>query len=217
MDAPLVPTSSLAEGSVSPDAPPPSRLILASASPRRRDLLHSIGIRALEVCPADMDETPLPRERPTTYVARMAQGKAQIIAARQAPTGAGSGAYILGADTIVSMGLRIFQKAPDADAARHQMATLSGRRHRVYTALCLITPEGRCFQRLATTHVTLKRLHEVELARFIDSREWEGVCCYRLQGLAGAFVKQMQGTPSNVMGLPVYELNQLLNGQGFVG
>lgn len=186
-------------------------LALASASPRRLELLQSLGLQEVQVMPASVDETPHKGELPSRYALRVAHEKAQWVHEHKKI----QDAFILSADTIVALGRRIFQKARDVEEARAQMLLFSGRRHRIYTGLCLITPEGKVRTRLVCTRVALKRLSTVELDVFLQSREWEGVCGYRLQGLAGAFVSWINGTPSNILGLPVYETAQLLIGNGY--
>ena len=205
-------------------------LVLASASPQRRDLLESLGIRDLHIVPTHIDETPRVKELPPAYVQRLAQEKAQAarillqeqglpqIRVTQGSCTQGlpaQGAFILGADTIVAVGRRILQKAADVDDARAQMTLLSGRRHRVYTGVCLITPTGKVCVRLACCRVAFKRLSSQELESFLERRDWEGVCVYRLSRIAGAFISWMSGTPSTITGLPVHETAHLLEGNGY--
>lgn len=186
-------------------------LALASASERRFELLKAIGIppEAIQVTPADIDETPLKQEKPEAYVQRLALEKAKAIAVQRPD------AYVLAADTTVAVGRRLLHKAADATEARQHMTLLSGRRHRVYTGVCLIPPEQAPKLRLGKTHVKFKRLSPLELEAYIQSKEWQGVCVYRSQGRAACFIQAMQGIPSNVMGLPLYEVSQLLQGSGY--
>jgi septum formation protein len=186
-------------------------LVLASASERRFELLKAIGIspEAIQVIPADIDEIPLKREKPEAYVQRLALEKAKAVATHSPNT------YVLAADTTVAVGRRLLHKAADAAEARQQMALLSGRRHRVYTGICLISPGQTPKLRLSKTHVKFKKLSQIETETYVQSREWQGVCVYRSQGLAACFIQSMQGTPSNVMGLPLYEVSQLLQGGGY--
>lgn len=184
-------------------------IVLASASPRRFELLQSLGLKELIVCPADIDETPRLKEKPPAYVSRLAEEKATAVAPLY------PGHYVLGADTIVAVGTRILGKAETPEEARQQLRLLSGRRHRVYTGLGLITPQGEVCTRIAMSYVALKRLSYQELEAYIESEEWKGVAVYRSQGKMSAFIRSITGTPSNVMGLPLYEVSQLLQGKGY--
>lgn len=184
-------------------------IILASASPQRLTLLKSLGISDIVVCPADIDETPRVKEKPTIYVTRLAEEKTRLVAQKY------SGKYILGADTIVAVGTRILGKAENAEEALQQLTLLSGRRHRVYTGICLMTPQGDLCSRLAMTHVAFKRLSHKELKAYIESEEWKGVAVYRSQGKIAAFIRSITGTPSNIIGLPLYEVSQILQGKGY--
>ncbi|MGH1398914.1 MAG: Maf family protein [Alphaproteobacteria bacterium] len=185
-------------------------LILASASPRRVDLLKQVGISPDDILPADIDETPLKGELPRELAQRLALGKARAIAEQRA------GAYILAADTVVGCGRRILDKAEDADYARHCLKTLSGRRHHVYGGIALITPDGNAVTRLCDTVVQFKRLTEAEIESYIQSGEWEGKAGgYAIQGRAAAFVKFISGSHSNVVGLSLYDTLAMLNGNGF--
>lgn len=184
-------------------------LVLASNSPRRRALLDQIGLPPSLVDPADIDETPLPRELPRDHALRLAREKALAVAARH------PGSLVLGADTVVACGRRILPKAEDAKTARRCLALLSGRNHRVFGGICLVTTDGRPITRLAETRVTFKRLSRHEIDRYLDSGEWEGKAGgYAIQGKAAAFVSQLVGSYSNVVGLGLYETATLLAGQG---
>ena len=184
-------------------------IVLASASQDRYRLLQTLKISEIERLPADIDETPLKKERPSAYVMRLARTKAEAVQKIR------PGRFILGGDTALALGRRIFHKAADADEARQQITQFSGRRHRVYTGVCLITPEGKVCARLAQTVVSFKRLSAQEIDAFVDSGEWEGVCVYRIQGVVSAFLKFMRGTVSNVQGLPLYEVSQMLQGNNY--
>lgn len=185
-------------------------LILASASPRRRDLLAQIGIVPDVVDPADVDETPLKRELPRPYAARLAKAKAQAVSARHI------GSVVIGADTVVACGRRILPKPADVDEAMQCLTQLSGRRHRVYGGVSLVSPDGSLRNRLVQTAVIFKRLGEREIAHYLDSGEWEGKAGgYAIQGLAAAFVRSINGSYSNVVGLPLFETAQLLKGIGY--
>lgn len=186
-----------------------SKLILASASPRRLALLAQIGHVPDEVRAADLDETPSPAELPRAHAARLAREKAQAVAALM------PGSFILAADTVVACGRRILPKAENESDARHCLALLSGRAHRVYTAIALIDPEGRLRERMSETRVSFKRLSDMELNAYIDGGEWMGKAGgYAIQGHAGAFVRLLSGSYSGVVGLPLFETAALLDGAG---
>jgi septum formation protein len=188
------------------------KLILASSSPRRLELLGSIGIVPSQVLSPDIDETPLKHEDVHPYVKRIALLKAQEVH-RQFPE-----AYVLAADTIVEMGGKIVLKAKDQEDARSILKRLSGRRHRVYTSVCVISPDGKEAQKTVITRVSLKRLSQEELEDFIESKEWEGKAgAFSIQGRGAKFVKFLSGSYTNVVGLPLYETDLLLKGLGFRG
>lgn len=185
-------------------------LVLASASPRRLDLLKQIGIVPDLVDPADIDEDIITDERPRDLAARLALEKAQEVAARH------SGSFLLSADTVVAVGRRSLAKAQDAAEARKFLKLLSGRRHRVHTGVTLITPQGRPVSRLVTTSVIFKPLDQHEIEAYLGTREWEGKAGgYAIQGRAASFVKAIQGSHSNVVGLPLFEVSNLLAGNGY--
>lgn len=185
------------------------RLILASASPRRLDLLARIGIVPDAVDPADIDETPLPGELPPVHAARIAAAKAAVVAARH------PGCVILAADTVVACGRRILPKAGDEATARQCLTLLSGRRHRVHSAVSVIDANGRARHRLSTTIVTFKRLEAAEITAYLAGGEWSGKSGgYAIQGAAEAFVRFLAGSHSGVVGLPLYETRTLLIGGG---
>jgi septum formation protein len=181
------------------------RLILASASPRRRDLLARIGVVPDAVAPADIDEAVLPHELPRIHVARLAAHKAATVAAHHA------GAVIIAADTIVAAGRRILPKAEDEDTARRCLTLLSGRRHHVLTAVTVIDAVGTPRHRLSDTIVTFKPLTAQEIDAYIATHEWHGKAGgYAIQGHAEAFVRFLSGSHSGVIGLPLYETRNLL-------
>ena len=185
-------------------------LILASASPRRLDLLAQIGITPSAVDAADIDESPLPRELPGPHALRLARAKAETVAARH------SGAFVLAADTVVACGRRILPKAETEAQARDCLTLLSGRRHRVLGGVCLIAPDGRRSERLVTTEVTFSRLDEVEFDAYIAGGEWKGKAGgYAIQGRAAVFVRWLGGSYSNVVGLPLQECWGMLRGLGY--
>ncbi len=192
------------------DQPAPLRLVLASASPRRVHLLGAIGIEPDRVEAADVDETPHGRELPAGYARRMARAKADAVAPRH------PGAFILAADTVVAVGRRILPKAEDAATARACLEMLSGRRHRVYGALCVIAPDGRRAERLVLTLVSVKRLHRQEIQTYLRAEEWRGKAGgYAIQGRAAAFIPAINGSYPNVVGLPLAETAALLSGLGY--
>jgi septum formation protein len=163
------------------------------------------------VDPAEIDETPLKRELPRAHAQRLAQAKAMAVAARQ------SGAFVLSADTVVALGRRILPKAEDEATARRCLEQLSGRRHNVLGGVVLVAPDGRIGRRLVTTAVRLKRLTGPEIERYLESGEWQGKAGgYAIQGRAAAFVPAINGSYSNVVGLPLAETAALLAGLGYL-
>ena len=185
-------------------------LVLASASPRRLELLRQIGIVPDHVEPADIDETPRPRELPADHVVRLAEAKACAVRPRHPD------AFILAADTVVARGRRILPKAEDEATARACLTLLSGRRHRVYGGIALLTPGGDLAIRRVVSQVTFKRLSDQELAAYLASGEWHGKAGgYAIQGHAAALIPWIAGSYSNVVGLPLYETAQLLAGRGY--
>ncbi|MGE5503169.1 MAG: Maf family protein [Actinomycetota bacterium] len=185
-------------------------LVLASASPRRLDLLAQIGIVPAAVDPAHLDESPLKGELPLPHAERLAVAKARAVAP------AHPGAFVLAADTVVACGRRILPKAEDERTARRCLGLLSGRRHRVVGGVCLITPDGRELVRVVTTQVVFKRLSAAETAAYLASGEWHGKAGgYAIQGRAAMLVRQIGGSYSNVVGLPLFETAALLAGAGF--
>jgi septum formation protein len=184
------------------------RLVLASQSPRRIELLKRIGIVPDAVLPADIDETPLKGELPAPYVQRLAAAKA---AAVEAP-----GALVLAADTTVAAGRRILGKPADEAEARAMLQLLSGRRHKVLTAVTLVDAEGKARHRLSTSIVSFKRFAPDELDAYLAAGEWEGKAgAYAIQGRAEALVRAISGSFSGVMGLPLYETRALLRAAGY--
>jgi septum formation protein len=187
-----------------------ARLVLASASPRRLELLAQIALAPDLIDPADIDETPRPSESPPHLALRLARAKAELVASRH------RGAFVLGADTVVACGRRILPKPADEAEARACLVLLSGRRHRVQGAIALVTPEGRLVTRAVESAVTFKRLSETEIAFYIQSGEWRGKAGgYAIQGRAARFVRMVGGSYSNVVGLPLFETAQLLAGNGY--
>lgn len=189
-----------------------NRLILASASPRRADLLAQIGCTPDDICPADIDETPNKNELPRDLALRLATEKARTVR----NTVNYNNAYILAADTVVACGRRILDKPADADAARACLKRLSGRRHHVYGGIALIRPDGEVSTRLCDTVVMFKTLSHTETDSYIESDEWQGVAGgYAIQGRAAAFVKFIRGSHSNIVGLSLYDTVCMLQGNGY--
>lgn len=185
-----------------------ARLILASASPRRLALLAQIGIVPDAVDAADLDESPLLRELPGPYAGRLAAAKATVVAARH------PGAVVLAADTVVAVGRRILPKAATEAEARTCLGLISGRRHKVITAVAVIV-DGRLSMRTSVSTVTFKRLSIQETDRYVDDGEWRGKAGgYAIQGSAAALVRALTGSWSGVVGLPLYETSALLAGAG---
>ena len=179
-------------------------LVLASASPRRLDLLQQIGIVPDRVDPAAIDERPRPRELPLAHARRLAEAKADCVAARHPE------ALVLAADTVVACGRRILPKAEDEATAKACLELLSGRRHRVLTGIALRAPGARR-QRVVTSIVAFARLSARDIARYLQSGEWRGKAGgYAVQGRAAAFVRFLSGSYSNVVGLPLYETAALI-------
>lgn len=189
---------------------PHKSLILASASPRRLQLLQQIQIAPSDVIPADIDETPLPQEMPRQYALRMACEKVAKISDTHA------GQFILAADTVVACGRRILPKAETEAQARACLKMLSGRRHHVYGGVCIVTDQGKEVSRLCDTVVKFKRLSDAEIEEYIQSGEWQGKAGgYAIQGVAASYISFMQGSYSNVVGLSLYDTMQMLRGHNF--
>jgi septum formation protein len=189
---------------------PASSLVLASASPRRLDLLRQIGLEPDAIDPPDIDETPGLAELPAKYAERMALTKAASVASRH------ENSFVVAADTVVAVGRRILPKADDLATARRCLALLSGRRHRVYGALSIHAPDGATRLRLIRTDVAFKRLSETELKDYLALGEWQGKAGgYAIQGRAAIFVRQIIGSYSNVVGLSLHDLAMTLESLGF--
>jgi len=183
-------------------------LILASASPRRRELLARLGIEPARVVHADIDETPLKAEIPRLYAARMAREKA-LAAADPA-------AHVLAGDTVVAVGRRILPKAEDEETARRCLDLVSGRRHRVLSAVALLAPDGSLRERLSETVVRFKRLSGEEIRAYLAGGEWHGKAGgYAIQGSAEGLIAWISGSHSGVVGLPLFETRALLKSAGF--
>jgi len=186
------------------------KLILASASPRRLDLLKQIGITPDQIIPADVDETPLDGEKSTALAERLAQLKAEKIASDHPQS------FILASDTVVACGNRILGKAKDKAEARKFLTLLSGRRHHVYTGVCLITPDGQISTKTVNTVVKFKNLDQSELDYYLSHDEWMGKAGgYAIQGIAARYIRAINGSYSNVVGLPLCEVTNMLKGRGY--
>jgi septum formation protein len=192
------------------------KLVLASGSPRRVQLINQAGIEPDSLRPTDIDETPQRGELPRACANRLARAKAEAALALVRVDEELKGAYILSADTVVAVGRRILPKAELLDEAAQCLRLLSGRNHRVHTAICLITPKEAFRQRLVETKVRFKRLSDEDIEAYLASGEWRGKAGgYAAQGIAGGFMVKIVGSYSNIVGLPLYETTTLLAGEGF--
>lgn len=185
------------------------KMILASASPRRLQLLEQVGISPASVIPADIDEAPLKGEHPRKLAERLAVGKALKVFQENDC----SGSIVLSADTVVACGRRALDKAEDEIYARQYLDLLSGRRHRVYGGICLIDQDGKVHSRVVQTVVGFKNLSEAEKIEYLASGEWQGKAGgYAIQGLAASYIKHISGSYSNVVGLSLYDVRQMITG-----
>ena len=193
-----------------------AKLVLASGSPRRLSLINQVGIEPDALRPADIDETPKRGELPRAYATRLARNTAEAALGMVTIDDDLKGSYILAADTVVAVGRRILPKAELLDEAAQCLRLLSGRNHRVHTAICLVTPKEAFRQRYVETRVRFKRLSEEDIEAYLASGEWRGKAGgYAAQGIAGGFVVKLVGSYSNVIGLPLYETLTLLGGEGY--
>ena len=191
-------------------------LVLASGSPRRLELLNQAGIDPDRLMPADLDETPQRNEHPRSLAKRLSSEKAKVATRAVKGLKLDVPAYVLAADTVVSVGRAVMPKADLADDAVANLRTLSGRTHRVYTGVCLVAPNGALRQRLVETRVRFKRLSREDIDGYLASQEWRGKAGgYAIQGRAGSFVVRLVGSYTNVVGLPLYETLALLAGEGY--
>lgn len=199
----------MSDATIVPAARPP--LVLASASPRRRELLARIGVVPETIDPADIDESVCKGERPEPHVARLAAEKAAVVAARH------PGKLVLAADTLVAVGLRILPKAEDEATARECLKLLSGRRHRVLTAVTVVDAEGVARHRLSTSTVRVDRLRPSDVEAYIACREWDGKAGgYAIQGRFEAHVLWLRGSFSSIMGLPLADTRAMLETAGLL-
>lgn len=182
--------------------------ILASGSPQRRQLLTQIGYVPKKIQTANIDESVLKNEDPLPYIRRIARAKAQAVA-KLIPN-----ENILSADTVIVVGKKIIQKSPDAQTQEQVMRLLSGRTHRVITSVCLVDKSGKYHQRTVSTKIAMKHLTDKEIEEYIASNEWVGVAGYKIEGMLAGYVKKIIGSYSSVIGLPLFETKNLLNGIG---
>ncbi|MGI9478361.1 MAG: Maf family nucleotide pyrophosphatase [Hyphomicrobiaceae bacterium] len=193
------------------------RLVLASGSPRRLTLLAQIGITPDALRPASIDETPRRGEMPRTLAARLARSKAETSRDQIAEDPELADAMVLAADTVVAVGSRVLGKPEVVEQAVASLELLSGRAHKVYTGICVISPDDRVRTRIVETRIRFKRLSRREIEAYIASREWRGKAGgYAIQGLAGCFVQKLVGSYTNVVGLPLTEVSGLLSGEGLL-
>ena len=203
-----------------------NQLILASASPRRVDLLRQIQILPDQIIPADIDETPQRNELPADYALRMAVEKAERIAEKlmseyadsigHAGIAVPSGVYVLAGDTVVAAGRRILPKVETAQEARECLAILSGRRHRVYGGIALHSLNGQLRHRIVQSHVRFRRLSALDIDQYIDSGDWWGKAGgYAIQGMAARFIRDIGGSYSNIVGFSIYDVAAMLDAAGW--
>lgn len=194
----------------------PVKLVLASASPRRLQLLERVGLRPDLLNPADVDEIPHKRETPRALSIRLARAKAERALEMPLVRALGANTFVLAADTVVGLGRRILPKAETADQARDCLSLLSGRSHWVYSTVCLIAPGNKVSIRCVETKIRFKRLSREDVDSYVASQEWRGKAGgYAIQGRAEVFVRMLTGSHSGVIGLPLYETVYLLEGAGY--
>lgn len=192
------------------------KLVLASGSPRRLQLLQQVGVEPELLSPVEADETPAKGEAPRSLAKRLAREKAELALDNATRSPELQESFILAADTVVALGRRILPKAEMLDQASTCLRLLSGRSHRVFTGVTLVTPKGAMRHRLVETRVRFKRLADEEMEAYLASGEWRGKAGgYAIQGLAGAFVVKLVGSYTNVVGLPLHETVALLVGEGY--
>lgn len=192
------------------------KLILASGSPRRLDLLRQIGIEPARLMPMDLDETPKKSEHPRSLARRLSTDKAEAALKDIKGEPMWRDSYILAADTVVAVGRRILPKAEYIEEASSALHLLSGRSHWVFTGICLVTPDRKVRQKIVETKVRFKRLSGQDIESYLASGQWRGKAgAYAIQGIAGSFAQKLVGSYTNVVGLPLFETAQLLTGEGF--
>ena len=182
--------------------------ILASQSPQRKMLLEQIGFEPVKIEPADIDETPKNKEKPSQYVKRMAKEKALFVAKKHL------GEVVLASDTIIVCGTTIIQKSKTDEEQTNVMKMLSGKTHKVLTGICVVNTKGKAVVKLNTTKIKMKKLTEKEIKDYVDSKEWCGCAGYKIEGKLAGFVRQIIGSYSGVVGLPLFEARNLLIGAG---
>ena len=180
--------------------------ILASGSPQRKALLEQVRLYPDKIVSPDIDESPLPNELPAQYVKRIAVLKAQAVFREN------KGVCVVAADTVLAVGRRIIRKAETEEEALQHLQLLSGRKHRVITGLCVISPQGKVITRVSQSIVTMKHLSKEDIALILKSGEYKNVAGYKIEGLISAFIKRINGSYDGIVGLPVYETAQILRG-----
>lgn len=180
--------------------------ILASGSPQRKALLEQVRLYPDKIVSPDIDESTLPNELPAQYVKRIAALKAQAVFQEN------KGVCVVAADTVLAVGRRIIRKAADEEEALQHLHLLSGRKHRVITGLCVISPQGKVITRVSQSIVTMKHLSKEDMALILKSGEYKNVAGYKIEGLISAFIKRINGSYDSIVGLPVYETAQILKG-----
>ena len=180
--------------------------ILASGSPQRLRLLEAAGFPPSAVITADIDETPHKNELPARYVKRIAIEKARAVAQKN------KGQCILAADTVIAVGVRMIRKATTREEAFENLKLLSGRKHRVITGFCVVKPDGTTITKTVTTFVIIKKLDKVDIEAILDSGQWQNVAGYQIEGMLSAVVRKTIGSFPNVVGLPIFEVAQVLRG-----
>jgi septum formation protein len=193
-----------------------NKLVLASGSPRRLQILNQAGIEPDHLIPTEINETPRRMELPRNYAVRLAREKVEKAMESVARDPDFGEPYLIAADTVVSVGRRILPKAELLEEAENCLRLLSGRAHRVHTAVAMVTPKGALRQRIVETRVRFKRLSRDDRENYLASGEWRGKAGgYAIQGLAGSFVIRISGSYTNVVGLPLYEVVTMLAGEGY--
>ena len=187
---------------------PKKNFILASCSPQRYALLQQIGYEPELTEAADIDETPRRFELPTEYVKRMAKEKALAVAAKH------KGKVVLAGDTIITSGRQIIQKAPDAETQKQVMRLLSGKAHKVLSGVCVVSADGKVSVKCVSTRILMKKLTEKEISDYVATNEWVGCAGYKIEGCLAGLVKKIIGSYSSVVGLPLYEVRNMLIGAG---
>jgi septum formation protein len=196
--------------------PAAPKFVLASASPRRLQLLDQVGLQPDLLNPTDIDETPKRRETPRRLALRLAEEKAKAAIHAPLVRALGPRTIILAADTVVGLGRRVLPKADAPDVALDCLRLLSGRSHWVYSAVAVVSPSGSVTTKCSETKVRFKRLSREDMETYLKSEEWRGKAGgYAIQGRAAVFVRYLAGSHSGVVGLPLHETLSLLEGAGY--